>query len=74
MYGELKEIAKDAVAYGNGDDKKTVEYIIKWIHNHTNSDGVYDSDPRSTNKYDLIFATREQISFLYKKLENLVLN
>lgn len=156
---ELKGIAKDAVTYGNGDDKKTVEYIIKWIHNHTeydkrvyeggnfngyplewyrdwvknnrevgrgvcnvyadlfryicgyadipnkkieaslfsnnlydhalnvvkinnewlyfdltNSDGVYDSDPRSTNKYDLIFATREQISFLYKKLENPVLN
>ena len=156
---ELKDIAKDAVAFGNGDDKKTVEYIIKWIHNHTeydkrvyeggnfngyplewyrdwvknnrkvgrgvcnvyadlfryicgyadipnkkieaslfsvdqydhalnvveinnewlyfdltNSDGVYDSDPRSTNKYDMIFATREQISFLYKKLENPVLN
>lgn len=156
---ELKGIAKDAVAFGNGDDKKTVEYIIKWIHNHTeydkrvyeggnfngyplewyrdwvknnrkvgrgvcnvyadlfkyicgyadipnkkteaslfsvdqydhalnvvkinnewlyfdltNSDGVYDSDPRSTNKYDMIFATREQISFLYKKLENPVLN
>ena len=156
---ELKGIAKDAVTYGNGDDKKTVEYIIKWIHNHTeydkrvyeggnfngyplewyrdwvknnrevgrgvcnvyadlfryicgyadipnkkieaslfsnnlydhalnvvkinnewlyfdltNSDGVYDSDPRSTNKYDLIFATRKQISFLYKKLENPVLN
>lgn len=156
---ELKGIAKDAVTYGNRDDKKTVEYIIKWIHNHTeydkrvyeggnfngyplewyrdwvknnrevgrgvcnvyadlfryicgyadipnkkieaslfsnnlydhalnvvkinnewlyfdltNSDGVYDSDPRSTNKYDLIFATREQISFLYKKLENPVLN
>ena len=159
MYGELKGIAKDAVAYGNGNDKKTVEYIIKWIHNHTeydkrvyeggnfngyplewyrdwvknnrevgrgvcnvyadlfryicgyadipnkkieasifhkdkydhalnvvkinnewlyfdltSSDSVYDSDSRSTNKYDLIFATREQISFLYKKLENPVLN
>ncbi len=156
---ELKDIAKDAVAFGNGDDKKTLEYIIKWIHNHTeydkrvyeggnfngyplewyrdwvknnrkigrgvcnvyadlfryicgyadipnkkieaslfsvdqydhalnvvkinnewlyfdltNSDGVYDSDPRSTNKYDMIFATREQISLLYKKLENPVLN
>lgn len=156
---ELKGIAKDAVTYGNGDDKKTVEYIIKWIHNHTeydkrvyeggnfngyplewyrdwvknnrevgrgvcnvyadlfryicgyadipnkkieaslfsnnlydhalnvakinnewlyfdltSSDGVYDIDPRSTNKYDLIFATREQISYLYKKLENPVLN
>lgn len=38
MYGELKGIAKDAVAYGNRDDKKTVEYIIKWIHNHTEYD------------------------------------
>ena len=47
----------------------------EWLYfDLTSSDGVYDSDSRSTNKYDLIFATREQISFLYKKLENPVLN
>lgn len=52
-----------------------VEINNEWLYfDLTNSDGVYDSDPRSTNKYDMIFATREQISFLYKKLENPVLN
>lgn len=47
----------------------------EWLYfDLKSSDGVYDSDSRSTNKYDLIFATREQISFLYKKLKNPVLN
>lgn len=52
MYEELKGIAKDAVAFGNGDDKKTVEYIIKWICENTQYDNrVYEN--KDYNMYNV---------------------
>lgn len=52
MYKELKGIAKDAVVFGNGDDKKTVEYIIKWICENTQYDNrVYEN--KDYNMYNV---------------------
>lgn len=52
MYKELKGIAKDAVAFGNGDDKKTVEYIVKWICENTQYDNrVYEN--KDYNMYNV---------------------
>ena len=52
MYEELKGVAKDAVAFGNGDDKKTVEYIIKWICENTQYDNrVYEN--KDYNMYNV---------------------
>lgn len=52
MYEELKDIAEDAVAFGNGDDKKTVEYIIKWICENTQYDNrVYEN--KDYNMYNV---------------------
>lgn len=66
MKKELKTVAKSALNYGKGNDKKTVEYIIKWICNNT----TYDQRHYSKNIQDQIDAIGHPVLWYQDRIKS----
>lgn len=66
MKKELKTVAKSALNYGKGNDKKTVEYIIKWICNNT----TYDQRYYSKNIQDQIDAIGHPVLWYQDRIKS----